>query len=48
MQSTFRLTPDVKSNLVQLAFRGPDGAIEPLAGQLPIIEQDPEKSKFSF
>jgi len=43
MKSVFRLTPEAKNNLVKLAFRKEDGSVEPYNGQLPILQQDPEK-----
>jgi len=48
MKSAFRLTPDAKNNLVQIAFRKEDGSVEPYNGQLPILQQDPKKSRSIF
>ncbi|KAF8958101.1 beta-lactamase/transpeptidase-like protein [Flammula alnicola] len=43
METSFYLTPSMKENLVNLAYRRKDGTLEKWDGQLGIIEQDPAK-----
>jgi len=47
METSFRLTPELRQRLVQLAYRNPvTSSLDPFTNQLEIMERDPDKREF--
>lgn len=45
---SFHLTPEIKQRLVALSYRNKDGQLRPWAGEVEVIEQDPQKGAISL